>query len=233
MSTPNIYSNGEYLKQNPTWHEEDSIWKASQVQVMLEKHALKLRSVAEIGCGFGEVIAQLRQNLPGEIEFHGYDISQPAITHAKQKECSRLHYHNCDLLRETTVYDLLLVIDVVEHVPDYFGFLEGCRKAAKYKLYHIPLEIHVSAVARAMFLRSRQLVGHIHYFTAETALATLADTGHKVIDYFYTDTAIGCVKYHPSVKTTLANIPRKLLAGVSKPWASRLLGGYSLMVLAE
>lgn len=32
----------------------------------------------------------------------------------------------------------------------------------------------------------RRSVGHIHYFTKETALALLEDTGYRVIDHGYT-----------------------------------------------
>ena len=75
----NIYTGGEYLKQNPTWHEEDSPWKALQVQTMLARHPLPIRSIAEIGCGVGGILAQLRQTLPDGIEFHGFDIAAAAI----------------------------------------------------------------------------------------------------------------------------------------------------------
>ena len=226
-----IYTDGTYLNLNPIWHREDSPWKAVQIMRMLSTHDLQIHSVAEIGCGVGGVIAALYEQMPHNLDFHGFDISPDAIARAKERE--RLHFYCEDLLSRSDVYDLLLVIDVVEHVPDYLRFLEECRKRARFKLYHIPLDIHLSSVIRASFINGRQSIGHIHYFTAESALASLTDTGHKIIDSFYTDGAVALSKFHPSIKRRLANIPRRLVSFLSLPWAARLLGGYSLLVLAE
>jgi SAM-dependent methyltransferase len=228
-----VYADGTYLEQNPTWHEEDSPWKAAQIRLMLQKHPLQIQSVAEIGCGVGAILAELCQTLPRDVECHGFDIAPEAIAGAKQRENDQLHFHLQDLLSADAFFDLLLVMDVVEHVPDYFGFLEGCRRKARFKLYHIPLDIHVSSVIRASFVRGRISVGHIHYFTAESALATLTDTGHKIVDWFYTDGGLGLASLHPSLQRTLANVPRRLISLVSTAWAARLLGGYSLMILTE
>ena len=100
-------------------------------------------------------------------------------------------------------------------------------------MYHIPLDIHVSAVLRASFLKARVSVGHIHYFTAESALATLTDTGHKILGSFYTDGGTALASQNPSWKRSLANVPRRLISLASTAWAARLVGGYSLMVLTE
>ena len=33
-----IYCDGTYLENNPTWHEEHSSWKARQIQKIIEKN---------------------------------------------------------------------------------------------------------------------------------------------------------------------------------------------------
>jgi hypothetical protein len=128
---------------------------------------------------------------------------------------------------------MLLAMDVFEHVPDYMGFIKGCKRKATYKLYHIPLEIHVSSVLRNSFIQSRYTIGHIHYFSADSALATLRDTGHEVVDFAYTNGALDLFRQQPSVKRAIANGPRWLLSKLSTPLAARLLGGYSLLVLTK
>jgi ubiquinone/menaquinone biosynthesis C-methylase UbiE len=229
----NIYTDGTYLQHIPTWHEEDSPWKAAQISRMLQKHPLDIRSVAEIGCGAGGILAELHGQLPANVEYSGFDIASDAIAIAKKKERPRLTFYAEDLLLNDASFDLLLAMDVFEHVPDYLGFLQGCCRKAKYKIYHIPLDVCVSFVVRAQFVPYRKVAGHIHSFTAETALATLTDTGHKIIDSFYTNGALELASLHPSVRTTLSNIPRRLVSLFSTKWAARLLGGYSLLVLAE
>lgn len=35
-----IYNDGTYHENNPTWHEEDSPWKALQIQKIIERNSL-------------------------------------------------------------------------------------------------------------------------------------------------------------------------------------------------
>jgi hypothetical protein len=169
------------------------------------------------------------------VQFKGYDISPQAIELSKLIESERVKFFCQDLLSGTNAdhFDILLVIDVVEHVPDYMGFLNKCRVKAEYKIYHIPLDVHVSSVLRNAFIRGRYTVGHLHYFTADSAIATLKDTGHEIVDYFYTKAAFGVFKQHPSIKRAVANGPRWLLSKFSLPFTARVFGGYSLLVLAK
>jgi hypothetical protein len=231
-----IYTDGRYLDHTGTWHAEDSAWKAGHIVRMFEKHQLPVRTIVEIGCGAGGILDVLsRHPALRESRLSGYDLSPQAITLAQRLENPRVDFHCQDFLAQAglPVADLLLVIDVFEHVRDYLGFLERCRDKGEYKLYHIPLDVHVSSVARGTFTRERYTVGHLHYFTAESALATLRDTGHEVVDSFYTDGATGLFRQHPSFKTAVANVPRWFISRLSVPWAARLLGGYSLLVLTR
>ena len=107
-----IYQSGEYAQANPTWHAEDSPWKVGQILRMFKKHDLHPTSIAEIGCGAGEILLLLHNALPDCPEFHGFDIAPLPIEMAKKKETPRLNFHNEDLLKSPQVLDLLLIIDV-------------------------------------------------------------------------------------------------------------------------
>jgi len=231
-----IYASGVYLESNRTWHVEDSAWKADQIYSLLDKNKVHPRVVAEIGCGAGAILSELSQKSGfSGVRFKGYDISPQAIELANSRSSDRLTFFCEDMFRaaESDVPDVLLVIDVFEHVPDYMGFVSQCRLMATFKVYHIPLDIHVSSVMRNTFDRTRQQIGHIHLFTASSAIATLRDTGHEIVDQYYTDGALGLFKQHPSIKRAMANIPRWLLSQLSVSFTARLLGGYSLLVLAK
>jgi hypothetical protein len=94
------------------------------------------------------------------------------------------------------------------------------------------LDLSAQAILRGSpILKARKKVGHIHYFTKETAMATLMDTGYEICDYFYT--AGGCELPVKSFKNLLARLPRKIMFGVNKDLTVRLLGGYSILVLAK
>jgi SAM-dependent methyltransferase len=231
-----IYKSGAYLEATKSWHAEDAGWKAGKIKSLLDRHAIRPASIAEIGCGSGAILDELSK-FPDlrDARFEGYDISPQAIAIANGIGNPRIEFQERDLLAEPaeTRFDLLLIIDVFEHVPDYMGFVERCRQRADLKIYHIPLDLHVSSVARNAFIRGRYSIGHIHYFTADSALGTLRDTGHEIVDYTYTDIGVGLFKEHPTLKRAVANMPRWLLSKVSVPLAARLLGGFSLLVLAR
>jgi SAM-dependent methyltransferase len=228
-----IYTNKEYLQKNPTWHDEDSPWKASQIARLLARNKLVLATVAEIGCGAGGVLASLAESLPPQTRLHGFDISPQAIEMAQKRQRPGLTYSCEDALTSPDTFDLFLVIDVIEHVRDYLGFMEKCRPKARYKIFHIPLDIHVSSVLRARFVVGRRTVGHLHYFSAESALDTVEDTGHRVIDYIYTDGGVALADLHPSLRRTLANLPRRWVGLFSQKLSARWFGGYSILILAE
>jgi len=227
----NIYQDGSYLASNPTWHEEDAPWKAAQINKMIDRNHLKFQSVCEVGCGSGEILKELSIMWSHTSSFLGYEISPQAFSLCKNKVTSRLQFSLQDILQEDVFFDMVMAIDVFEHVEDYFNFLRQLKLKAKYKLFHIPLDLSSQAVLRGTpLLYVREKVGHIHYFTKETALATLEDTGYTVLDHFYTGRSIELAS--KSWKTRLLKMPRKLLFSSNPDIACRLLGGFSLLVLA-
>lgn len=227
-----MYKDGSYLANNPNWHEQDSPWKAGKIAWLLAKNGISPSTLCEVGCGAGGILSCLAgQDATGTI-FSGYEISPQAFELCKKKTTPRLKYFHKNLLEDSDAwFDVVMAIDVFEHVEDYFGFLRGLQKKARYKVFHIPLDLSVQAVLRSTpIMRQRLTVGHIHYFTKETALATLQDTGYEVIDYFYTNAS---ELPNRNWKSKLWRVPREILFWISPDVAARLLGGFSLMVLAK
>jgi len=229
-----FYESGEYLKKHPAWHTEDADWKARNILKIISRNKLIPNSICEIGCGAGEILNVLHGLLPETISFSGFDISPQAIGMAAKREKSRLHFEmkSLETIPATRSFDLGLMIDVFEHVEDFYGFIRKSRDTSKKMIFHIPLDISVQSVIRVRPLqRKREKSGHIHFFTKETALAALRDSGYNVIDCFYT----GSYTERPSrtVLSAIAKIPRKLFFAIHRDLTVRWLGGYSLMVLAE
>ena len=231
-----IYNNGEFLKNNPSWGIEDSPWKAKQIMKLIKANNINLasiKSICEVGCGAGEILNQLSQQMPANISFYGYEISRHAFELCRLRENDNLHFFLKDLLEEEdSFFDIILAIDLVEHIEDYCGFLRKLKNKGKYKIFHIPLDISAQTVLRSTpLIMWRRLQGHVHYFTKDTALASLLDTGYNIIDYFYTPSA---VRLRPrTLRMFLARYPRKILFLLNKELLARLLGGLSLIVLAE
>jgi 2-polyprenyl-3-methyl-5-hydroxy-6-metoxy-1,4-benzoquinol methylase len=229
-----IYSDGTYLTNNPGWHADDSQWKVGHIARMLERHGIAPASVCEVGCGSGEIVVQLAAKLAPGTQFSGYDISPDAYELCSRKAGGNIQFKLANLLEEDVRFDLALAIDVFEHVEDCYGFVRGLRDKARHKIFHIPLDLSALAIARGTKLTTmRRTCGHIHYFTKETALALLEHTGHKVIDHFYTSGATELDDASFGWKARMLKGPRNALYRINPDLAARMLGGYSLMVLAQ
>lgn len=228
-----MYLDGEYLQNHPGWHLEHSPFKAEKILKIIRKNNLNPGTIAEIGCGAGEILNRLRLQLPDTTELFGYEISPQAFRFCKSRETENLHFKMSDMLEDDTrSFDLVMAIDVFEHVEDYFGFLRKLRDKGEYKLFHIPLDLSASTIVRsAPIVEGRYNTGHLHYFYKETALATLRDTGYQIIDYFYT--APDKCEAGKRLATRLLHYPRKWMFACNQDLTVRLLGGFSLMVLAR
>ena len=228
----NIYMDGEYLRKNPDWHVEESPWKAKQIIRMLKHNHLQPTTICEVGCGAGEVLKQLQEHSDSECRFCGYEISPQAFEMCRMRANERLQFKLADIGREENVFfDLMLVLDVIEHLEDYFSFLRSIRPKSDYKIFHIPLDLCAQTVLRKNgILKRRDLYAHIHYFTKDTALRTLTDTGYEVLDHFYTPRMIDLPLDRLQ---TLLRFPRKIGFALHRDLTVRILGGYSLLVLAR
>ena len=232
MKLEELYTSGVYLEKNPNWHVEESPWKVQHIMPMMKRQHLMPETVCEVGCGAGEVLKLLQAHMNYTCTFWGYDISPQAFEMCKAKANERLHFKLADIRRDPDVFfDLILVLDVIEHLEDYFSFLRDLKPKSRYKLFHIPLEISVQGVLRGkIFLRNRELHGHLHHFTKETALQTLEDAGYEVLDYSYSPE----FELHTTLlQTNLMKLPRKLFFALNRDWAVRTLGGSRLLVLAK
>ena len=226
--------NSGYLEANPTWHVEDSAWKATQILKIIDRNKIQPASIVEIGCGAGEILNQLHQRMEDKaIEFSGYEIAPDAFKLCMQRSTERLNYFQEDLLQTSRSYDLLLMIDVFEHVGDYLGFITEAAKKATYKIYHIPLDMSVISILNNYPAVARKNVGHLHYFMKNTALATLEDSDQQVIDWFYTKSAFEIHNKKMSFWGRILNVFRRLFYWMAPNFAVKFFGGFSLIVLTK
>jgi SAM-dependent methyltransferase len=225
-----MYASGEYLKKHPTWQAEDSEWKAEQILKMVNNHDLMPQTICEVGCGAGEILRQLQANMAEDCTFVGYEISPQAFELCNKRANKRLRFEIKDITQEADdSFDLLLFIDVIEHIEDYMGFLRSVRTKGRYKIFHIPLEFTSMGALIRWPQANWEDLGHIHYFMKDTALHSLRDAGYTIIDCFYT-----LLFDNPSSQTLLIlKFLRKVTFPISNDLSVRLFGGCELLVLAE
>lgn len=235
MKFAEIYTSGEYLEKNPTWHVEKSPWKAQQIMKMVARNGIAPRTICEVGCGAGEILRQLQEEMDSACSFWGYDISPQAFELARSRENEKLHFKLADITQERdSFFDLILIVDMLEHLENCYSFLRSLKPKSEYKIIQFVLDLSVISILRPNALLGFRStcghVGHVHYFTKNIALGMLEDAGYEVLDYFYTPRFISLAD---TIKKKILKLPRVLFFSIHQDLAVRVLGGYGLMVLVK
>src|SRR5687768_17297081 len=123
MDFQDQYQDGSYLETTVDWHEQDAEWKAKHIRRLIDLAGINPRTIADIGCGTGGVLVQLQKMLPDDVQLTGYEIAKSIFDVAQARGNARLRFVNSAEVHADPPYDLALVIDVFEHIPDYLGFL--------------------------------------------------------------------------------------------------------------
>ncbi len=226
------YTSGKYASLNPDWDSIDSPWKAQQVLAVLDDHRIFPTSIVEIGCGAGGILACLRKRYP-TATMTGYDIAPELSELWKKQAAADIRYVLGDYFaEEALVPDVILVLDVIEHLGNPFEFLSRLSKRANRVVFHIPLDLSSLSVLReAPLLHVRYKVGHLHFFTKSLAIETLKECGFEIIDARYTDASFSAPRR--AWKTKIASIARRIIYKVMGEAGVRLIGGQTLIVLAR
>ena len=137
---------------------------------------LRIRSVLEVGCGTGAVLAEMIREGIGS-EYAGCEPSVELFARAR----SRTYGANVDLQCETFEHsgldrrrwDLVVVSHVLEHTEDPAALLVRVLSSARYVVIEVPLEgTRISGVRsllrRAVTGRRRtdNAAGHVQFFSA-------------------------------------------------------------------
>lgn len=231
MDFQDQYQDGSYLETTVDWHEQDAEWKAKHIRRLIDLAGISPRTIADIGCGTGGVLVQLQKMLPDDVQLTGYEIAKSIFDVAQARGNARLRFVNSAEVHADPPYDLALVIDVFEHIPDYLGFLNSIKPAADKFIFHIPLDLSMRCLHHDTPMARRKEVGHLHYFTTSTARATLEDCGYRVLNAFHTHSAMQPMPSSRLVR--LKRWPDRWLFKRNPELCAKTLGGCSWLVLAE
>jgi cyclopropane fatty-acyl-phospholipid synthase-like methyltransferase len=181
-----------------------------------------------VGCGCGAILLALHSQLPNTV-FDGYDISPQAISMAERQQFSSVSFHCGDFLKCHRTFDVVLLMDVVEHIEDCFTFLRTIRRSAKSVIVHFPLDMSAYGVLRGAPMSARSGDGHIHYFSKDTALSTMEECGYEILDWFYTPKQ----ELSQGFKSSLSYLVRRSMYSVAPDFTVLALGCYGLLVAAR
>jgi SAM-dependent methyltransferase len=227
------YTSGAYARDNPDWHESDAPYKVRALASLIRYGGLQPRTVVDVGCGTGGVLYGLADELRDDLAataWEGWDPAPAAIARARTRERSGLAYVCGDFLASERRADLILCVDVIEHVPSELDLLVGLRDRAEDFVFRIPLDVSVLDVARpGRMTELRRRYGHLHAYTRESARALLEQAGYRIDIERYD-------RVPPPRKTPrgrLADRVRRTAFAAAPHATVRWLGGFSWLVLAR
>jgi SAM-dependent methyltransferase len=241
-----FYATDEYLRRNPSLHEEDSPWKIQRVMPLVELfvklHGSKSVRILDVGGGAGLILQaigeKLKYNHGVVVLKYAMDLSPLMLTRQKRNNPDLQATFNVDLCKnslDNKFADLVLMIDVVEHIPDSDKALNEISRIGKFAILNIPLEKNViefiwNVMSNGTFRRSKiASVGHIHTYTYASALKQINRRCGSMFVYYLTDPKPWPTDYKNRIRDYAVARMFKLSPKIS----SLLFGASYLMVLVK
>ena len=165
-------------------------------------------------------------------KFSGYELS-PDVQHLieQREKITNLNFYNENLFEQDKRYNLVVCLDVFEHVEDYYGFLKSLKNTGDKFIFNIPLDMNVVKILTSGIEYAREEVGHLHYFSQYTAVETLKDCGYKIRS---ANLSVAFLKLTPRNIRQAVILPIRLLSLLfGKNFSAKFFGGISLVVYAE
>lgn len=179
------------------YRQTSSVRYVDKVDDLYSSHSAALRVVRElrpatlldIGCGPGHVA---RRCAADGVRVTGVDREPPAFA---MHEFLRVHLDREPLPVDAFAYDVVLLLDVIEHLPDPEGFLVGLRNKSRSLPASGPRSAFVLSTPNVAFasMRLSLLLGSFNYaergildidhkrlFTKRSLLRALRDCGYEV-----------------------------------------------------
>jgi hypothetical protein len=225
-----IYTSGEYWKQHPDWHLQDSPGKALDVVdaalAALDATDGPAFRLGDVGTGIGGVLAEvvrlLRERRPARvIEPVGFELAADAIA-AARSTFPKIEFRNKPFEAADGPFAAVMFIDVLEHLENPREMLRTARQASEHMIVRQPLLESFSTFRHANYANQRDQWGHIAYFNFHSFLDMARATGWQPVQIALVPPWE--LHLHQGRKPSL----RRLLHRLSPIMASHFTSGYYL-----
>jgi SAM-dependent methyltransferase len=190
---------------------------------LLQDHGIRPVRLLDVGCGSGHVLRDVSDALRTPMAL-GIDPSGDAISLAVRHQRPGMAFRRATLDEVEGGWDLALCLDVFEHLEDDVGFLRQLGRRVPMAVFRIPLDDSFVDRLTGRTEGFRLRYGHLHAYDQPTAMARLVQAGFACVDS----------RYHriPPQRWGPGNALRYVVGRVAPHMAARVLGGWSLLVLA-
>lgn len=253
MTVKNIYTTNEYIRKNPTIHEEDSVWKVEKiiplVDIFLRDIAKKEIKILDVGGGAGlilkEISAHIRKKGIKEKKY-SLDLSPGMLKIQKKNNPDIIKLLNEDIKKtslKNKEIDLVLMIDVLEHIPNPEKALKELRRISKFVIFKVPLGDNlwhntINTITRGKLRKEAgDKLGHVNFYNYNLLKKQIEKVNGRVIystftnvsDYFLNNSYYS---KNLRLKGKFFNWIAKTLSNISPRLSSYLFFDFS-MILCE
>lgn len=160
-------------------------WKVRKLSGVIPGN-LKFRNILEVGCAFGVLLNNIADRLSIDART-GIDISGENI------KAARILYPRCEfykgtlddyvkersLIQKNNKLDLIVLSDIIEHIPDDLAFLKLVREVSEYVVVNLPLEKSFKNRNRKYGINDPS--GHLQSYDKKIARKLFKDAGFLLI----------------------------------------------------
>jgi Methyltransferase domain len=206
-------------------------WKVRNLSRLVPAD-LEFKNILEVGCAFGVLLNNLADKLQIKTRL-GIDIS------GKNIEIAKNIFPGCYFFQGTIEefvkakhaeikadrFDLIVLSDIIEHIPDDLGFLETARKISSYVLLNLPLE-------KSFKTRNRQYgehdpSGHLRCYDKELAVRLTGLAGFEAVNSFtsiafFDKGSYEIYKKNRSIRVRSKPLPQRLFWSLFYPIEDRV-----------
>jgi len=204
LSPTDYYSSDDYIDKNPSLHEEDSDWKVKMIWPYVENICDRLKRkeiiVLDVGGGAGKILSdvcyKIEQKYNLRIKKTILDLSQKMLD-LQLKNNSGSQVLKKDI-RSTNLpnksVDLVLMIDVIEHVPKPEKAMKEIARISDFVIFKVPLEdnlilklLNLITLGRFREEKTLGVNGHINTYNIKTLTEEIENHCGQIIEYEYTN----------------------------------------------
>lgn len=193
MDFENFYNNiEEYraFREGESEHKEYDIWTNWKIKhlVNIIPSGYGFNNILEVGCAFGMLLNKFSTQKRIK-DVYGLDIAKVNTDYG-----AKLFPHikfltgtieSSEFIKQARskgeYFDLVILSDIVEHVPNDLDFLKEVKSISKYVVLNHPLE--KSFANRNRNYGETDISGHLKAYNLKDALELIKEAGFNIINY--------------------------------------------------
>lgn len=201
--TEEFYLSDEYIIKNPSLHVEDSPWKVSKIIPLIDDfiHYFNYKiKILDVGGGAGLILKDISTYIETShgiiINKYALDLSPRMLKIQKLNNPDIIKSLNEDICKTSLgdkEIDLVLMIDVLEHISNPIIALKEMKRISRFIIFKVPLEDNFCFRIYNLLTRGKQRkraienLGHINIYKVSTLKNQVEKHTGLIINYAFTN----------------------------------------------